>query len=197
MVVPRVAPEEKVRRLQRHLNDLESDRDEALTSQYTLQKPPRPPGLYWQLRWLAGIILRWTEPLGLWRGDGWPASLKGASAGPTARPFLIWAVGTDRDTLRRACAGFQELHESLPGFVPVLVTDVADFAFFARLGWLVEYLPVLAGVGEVYERRKARFLARLYRGAPVLPAELGLEGANRAEEMRQWIKGARATSPRV
>jgi hypothetical protein len=51
----------------------------------------------------------------------------------------------------------------------VLVTDVADFAFFSRLGWLVEYLPKLSGEGQAYELRKARFIAKLYRDAPALP----------------------------
>jgi hypothetical protein len=101
--------------------------------------------------------------------------------------LLIWAVGTDRDTLREACGGFSKLHDSLPGFAPVLVTDVADFAFFSRLGWLVEYLPRLAGEGGPYEERKARFLARLYRGAPTLPVDAGLEVGSRLEEICQWV----------
>jgi hypothetical protein len=100
---------------------------------------------------------------------------------------LIWAVGTDRNTLREACSGFCELQGSLRGFAPVLITDVADFAFFSRLGWLVEYLPDLSGQGEPYEERKARLLARLYRGAPVLPVGAGLQSGSRAEEIRQWI----------
>jgi hypothetical protein len=89
--------------------------------------------------------------------------------------------------LREACGGFSRMQDSLPGFALVLVTDVADFAFFSRLGWLVEYLPELAGQGEAYEDRKARLLARLYRGAPVLPVRAGLESGSRAEEIRRWV----------
>jgi hypothetical protein len=88
--------------------------------------------------------------------------------------LVIWAVGTDRETLREACTNLSERWDSFPGFAPVLITDVADFAFFSRLGWLVEYLPRLAGQGEPYEERKLKYLARLYRGAPVIPVNAGL-----------------------
>ena len=88
--------------------------------------------------------------------------------------MLIWAVGADPETLREACTGLSEQWDSLPGFAPVLITDVADFAFFSRLGWLVEYLPRLTGQGVAYEERKLKYIARLYRGAPVLPVSAGL-----------------------
>ena len=89
--------------------------------------------------------------------------------------MIIWAVGTDHETLREACTNLQERWDSFPGYAPVLVTDIADFAFFSRLGWLVEYLPRIAGQGEPYEERKLKYLARLYRGAPILPVSAGLE----------------------
>lgn len=101
--------------------------------------------------------------------------------------MLIWAVGTDRDTLREACAGFSMLQKSLKGMAPVLVTDVADFAFFSRLGWLVEYVPEISGQGEPYKEAKTRFLARLYHGAPVFPADVGLAGKSGAEELQRWL----------
>lgn len=169
------------------LDDLARTADDSLTTRYALRRRPMPPGFYWQLRWLAGRILRWLEAVRILRPDPWPASLKHAATTAGAKPLLIWAVGTDRDTLLEACDGFSKLHDSLPGFAPVLVTDVADFAFFSRLGWLVEYLPRLAGEGEPYGERKARFLARLYRGAPALPIDTGLEVGSRAEEIRQWV----------
>jgi hypothetical protein len=86
-----------------------------------------------------------------------------------AKPSLIWAVGTDRETLREACSGFARMQESLPGFAPVLVTDVADFAFFSRLGWLVEYLPELPAKGSHTRSAKRGFSpdctgARLFAG---------------------------------
>jgi hypothetical protein len=62
----------------------------------------------------------------------------------------------------------------LPGFVPVLVTNVADFAFFSRLGWLVEYVPALSAPAGGYAERKQRHLAWRYRDAPALPVSAGL-----------------------
>jgi hypothetical protein len=154
--------------LREHLEDLASGSDVAL-ARYELIHPPRPPGLYWQLRWLAGRFLRWMEAKGIKPANRWPVGLK-HRGDARDKPLLIWAVGEDPDKLRAACRRFSELLPERCGFAPVLVTDVADFAFFSRLGWLVEYVPKLSGEGLSYEERKTRFLARLYRGAPALPA---------------------------
>ena len=59
-------------------------------------------------------------------------------------------------------------------YIPALITNHADFAFYSRLGWLVEYLPNLRGVGEAYDDRKAQYLAWRYRDASVLPLSAGL-----------------------
>ena len=173
--------------LRQRLDDLARAEDDSFTTRYALRRPPLPPGLYWQLRALAGRVLRRLEAMGILRPDPWPASLRQAATRPGAKPFLIWAIGTERDTLRKACSGFSRLQGSLPGFAPVLVTDVADFAFFSRLGWLIEYLPRLSGQGEPYEERKARLLARLYSGAPVVPVRAGLESGSQAEELRRCL----------
>lgn len=53
-------------------------------------------------------------------------------------------------------------------FIPVLITDQADFAFYSRLGWLVEYLPHLPGSGESYFDRKLAYLAWRYQDVPVI-----------------------------
>jgi hypothetical protein len=176
---------EEIEALQRHLDVLARTSDDDLTKRYSLRWPRRPPGLYWQFRWLVGLILRCLEATRIWRPDPWPVALKHATANGTARPLLIWAIGADCDTLRQACNGLSRHLDALPGFAPVLVTDVADFAFFSRLGWLVEYLPRLAGEGEPYEERKLKFLARLYHGAPVLPAS----AACQADDIRRWLDG--------
>lgn len=152
--------------LRQHLDEL-ADYEDAELARYELMRPAKPPGLYWQLRWLAGRTLRWLESKGLKQPDRWPVSLKHHGTAK-AKPLLIWAVGTDREKLRLACRRLDEMQFDTSGFVPVLVTDVADFAFFSRLGWLVEYLPTLSGEGHAYEVRKARFIARLYRNAPAL-----------------------------
>lgn len=175
--------------IEQRLADLASAADDELVGRYALERPPMPPGLYWRMRWLAGWTLRWLEGVGLWRPDPWPVRLKLAAGAPKAKPLLIWAVGADRASLRTACESLSHLAESFPGFAPVLVTDVADFAFFSRLGWLVEFVPRLAGDGHSYDERKLRFLARLYQGAPVLPVSAGL-GKDPVEEIRRRL-GAR------
>lgn len=179
--------EEEIEALQRRLERLARDPDDELTERYELKRPPMPPGLYWRLRWLAGWVLRWLASMPVWRPDPWPVRLKQSAATTRARPLLIWAVGAHRDSFRDACGGFSRLGDTFPGFAPVLVTDVPDFVFFSRLGWLVEYLPRLSGAGEPYQDRKMRFLARLYRGAPVLPLRAGLEMESRADDIRRWF----------
>jgi hypothetical protein len=92
-----------------------------------------------------------------------------ASAGTAhAEPLLLWAIGSDAKAIRRACSIVAVSTDLRPEFAPVLVTDVADFAFYSRTNWLVEFVPKLSGGGEDFAQRKARFLARLYRDAPVV-----------------------------
>jgi hypothetical protein len=67
--------------------------------------------------------------------------------------------------------------------VPVLVTDVADFAFFSRLGWLVEYVPALSTPADDYGERKRRYLAWRYRDAPALPVSAGLAEFAQVQEL--------------
>lgn len=178
---------EEIEALQLHLHELASYTDDELTERYVIKRSPRPVGLYWQLRGMVGFMLRWLQARGPWRKSPWPVCLKQQSIDPKAKPLLIWAIGTESDTLREACNGLSNRWDSLPGFAPVLITDVADFAFYSRLGWLVEYLPRLVGEGEPYEERKLKYLARLYRGAPVLPVSAGLE-ADRLPTFRRWFR---------
>ena len=178
--------ENEIRQLRQHLESLAAYSEEDL-SRYELRWPPIPPGLYWRMRWLVGCLLRCLEWMKLKKPDPWPVSLRHWPAGARARPYLIWAVGTDQETLRSACSGFVELGATLPGFVPVLVTDVPDFAFFSRLGWLVEYVPQLRGAGASYATRKAGFIARLYRDAPVVPVSIGLQAREHAGEIQRVI----------
>jgi hypothetical protein len=161
--------------LERHLQDLAARFDEQLAVRYRMNRPPMPPGLYRRLRWLAGLILRSLGVPKLWRRHRWPVSLKQSPTDATAKPILIWALGADRDSVRKACASLSGQWDTFTGFAPVLITDLADFAFYSRLGWLVEFVPRLVGQGEPYEERKLRYLARLYNGAPVLPISVGLD----------------------
>ena len=154
---------------------------------YTMHQPTRPPGLYWQLRWLAGRILRWLQSMRILPSNTWPVSLTHAGGGRNARPVVLWAVGAEPRSLRDSCRGFSAVFEGLPGFAPVLITDVADFAFFSRLGWLVEYVPDLEGSGESYRERKALLLARLYPDATVLPVSAGLAADDSIAEIRRQV----------
>jgi len=168
--------QEETRRLRMHLRRLAREaRKDRLPRRYALvYRPKQPVSMYRRARIKLGAVLR---RLGLRRpmyAEAWLPVLAHAEHDEDAKPLLIWALGADRDTLRKACTGLQRVRASVPGFVPVLVTDVADFAFFSRLGWLVEYVPTLSPPAGGYGERKQRYLAWLYRDAPALPVSAGL-----------------------
>jgi len=104
----------------------------------------------------------------------WFPALKHAPLAAEAQALLIWAPGVGRDELRLACEGFSRRLKGNASLAPVLVTDVADFAFFSRLGWLVEYLPDLTGEGQSYRDRKMHYLAWRYRDAVAVPLSVGV-----------------------
>jgi len=181
-----VSAEEEIRALRQYLDELARDDDAELERLYELRRPPMPPGIYWQLRWLAGWALRWIKKLPILQPDPWPVRLRNGGS-RKAKPLLIWAVGADRLALRTACDKISRLQGSAPEFAPVLITDVADFAYFSRLGWMVEYVPHLSGEGLPYQERKLKFLARLYKGAPVLPWSVDLATGHLPEDSRRWL----------
>ena len=155
------------------LTHLAEEFETGLTKRYALQFwTPKKLNLYRRLRANAGRLLRW---LGLMRPrpppelKPWLTELKHVDYGKSARPLLIWAIGIGRDELRVACDGIRELLAGSPGWAPVLVTDVADFAFFSRLNWLVEYVPSLSAPADGYSDHKLRYLAWRYRDVPALP----------------------------
>jgi hypothetical protein len=104
----------------------------------------------------------------------WLPTLKQAPLVVDAKALLIWAPEVERTELRRACEGFSRRLEGNSSLAPVLVTNVADFAYFSRLGWLVEYLPELSGEGQSYGKRKRRYLAWRYRDALIVSVSAGL-----------------------
>lgn len=103
----------------------------------------------------------------------WTAVLKHAAVDAGARTLLIWAPGVPRDELRQGCEGVARRLRDDRSLAPILVTDVADFAWFSRLGWLIEYLPALSGPGQDYLERKRRYLAWRYRDALIVPLSAG------------------------
>ncbi len=167
--------------LRQRLQQLAHEFDTGIKQRYDLHFPPEKPSLYRRLRTHAGQLMR---RLGLMRPlpppppprlEPWLTELSHIEYGNGARPLLIWAMDIDRDELRSACDRIRELQIGSPGWAPVLVTDVADFAFFSRLHWLVEYVPSLSAPADEYFARKLRYLAWRYRDVPALPitADIG------------------------
>lgn len=167
-------------RLQQQLAKWADEADVDLSGRYALRPlPSKRPGLYRHLRRALGLKLR---ELGLLQRapplEPWLPGLAHVEHGESARPVTIWALGMDRDALRAACRNFKTLD-----IVPVLITDVADFAFFSRLGWLVEYVPTLPGPARGYAERKRRYLAWRYRDTPAVHASAGLKADLRIEDL--------------
>lgn len=115
--------------------------------------------------------------------EPWLTELSYVDYGVAAKPLLIWAMGIDREELRGACDRIRELQIGSPGWAPVLVTDVADFAFFSRLNWLVEYVPSLSAPAEGYFENKLRYLAWRYREIPALPVTADIDEDTLLEDL--------------
>jgi len=99
----------------------------------------------------------------------WFATLKHVPKAQAPTTLLIWAVDVQQDKLRKACAAFAARLAENENLAPVLVTDVADFALYSRLGWLVEYVPDLQPRGRAYKESKLGYLAWRYRNAVIVP----------------------------
>lgn len=175
-----MTPSHEVESLQRRLEHLAEKFDANFRQRYmlTFWEPPKPD-LYRRLRTSAGNLLR---RLGLLPPlppqpppppppplKPWLTLLKHVDYGRTTRPLLIWGIGAKRDELREACLEIRKLLPVSHGWAPVLVTDVADFAFYSRLNWLVEFIPSLAEPGSGYAERKIQYLAWRYQGVAALP----------------------------
>ena len=106
-------------------------------------------------------------------GTAWSPRLKHVPADQGAKAVLFWAVGKrNKQDLRLELTTQLERFKSQGGGLGVLVTNIPDFAFYSRLGWLVEYLPTLSSSQETYTQEKLRYLAWRYRGADVVPCTL-------------------------
>lgn len=161
--------------LRRRLRQLANEFDTGISRRYDLQfVSPEELRLRRRLRRSAGRLLR---RLGLMRPlpprppqphEMWLTELSYVDYGNSAKPLLVWAMDIDRDNLRGACDRISKLQNASPGWAPVLVTDVADFAFFSRLNWLVEYVPSLSAPADGYFGRKLRYLAWRYQDVPAL-----------------------------
>ncbi len=103
----------------------------------------------------------------------WSPKLKHVPVEGDARVMLFWAVGQyDKETLRLELTAALERFKSQgggAGVLGVLLTNMPDFAFYSRLGWLVEYLPAESEVFGTYSQKKLRYLAWRYKHAAVVP----------------------------
>jgi hypothetical protein len=176
---------DEIESLRQHLGHLAGQRERRLARRYALRfGPGERPGFYRRFRRALGDILR---RLGLRHGhspEPWMPGLQHVVREEEGRALVIWAFNVDRNTLRNACRGFELLQADLPGWAMVLVTDIADFAFYSRLGWLVEYVPALLEPAEDYAIRKKRYLAWRYRDAPALPVSVGLRRDVNVQELK-------------
>lgn len=161
--------------LRRELAALTTKPEWDLLTRYDLLSKKTPSSFYDRVFRLARKLLAATGllPPQVTKYPWFP-SLKHAPLAVDAKTLLIWAPGVGRDELRLACDGFSRRLKDNSSLSPVLVTDVADFAYFSRLGWLVEYLPDLSGDGPSYRDRKRRYLAWRYRDALAVPLSVGL-----------------------
>lgn len=175
--------------LRAQLRQWASDPEWGLLVRYELLPQQPSPDLSRRISQRVGRLLR---VLGLSRSryleQPWHAGLKHAPRSPQATPLLVWSEGHDRTFVREACAGLKRLLGDHSEFLPVLVTDAADFAFYSRLGWLVEYLPELAGAGPSYRERKRRYLAWRYREALAVPVSAGLASESEWENVLRMVR---------
>lgn len=166
---------EETRLLRRKVAALASQPEWDLLVRYELL-PAKPSPVFREcfLQRVGRLLRVWGLSRARYLKQWWDVGLKHVGGSSSARTLLIWAESADREQVREACAGFQRLLAGRSDLTPVLLTDVADFAFYSRLGWLVEYLPELNGEGESYRDRKRRYLAWRYRDALVVSVSAGL-----------------------
>lgn len=166
---------QETQKLRRQLREWSDSPEWHLMMRYEMLPQKPPPRWHQRFSQRLGRLLR---VMGLdrtrYRNQSWHAGLKHAPCQPGAKPLLLWSEGLEKHYAREACAGAKRLLQAHPEFVPVLVTDCADFAFYSRLHWLVEYLPRLGDENSAYQGRKKRYLAWRYRDALALPLAAGL-----------------------
>jgi len=157
--------------LREEIAGLAGEADAGLSARYELWPSRQGRGRsYYVLRHALGRLLRrWgmrREPV----REPWCGRLRHDHYDESATEVLIWAVGADAEATRAGCRHLQVLLRQSRQFAPILVTDVADFGFYARLGWLVEYIPRLTSpAGTSMYDRKLRYIAWRYRDRVALP----------------------------
>ena len=174
----------EIETLRRELRELANQADTGLTTRFALWHPVgQRRTAYRRLRKALGRLLRRlhlrpTPPIEPWR-----PGLKHVDKNADAGAVVVWALGADAGAMRRACRNLGPLLANIPDRMPVLVTDVADFAYYSRLGWLIEYVPAFSKPAQLFGERKRRYLAWMYRDAPSLPLSIGLQEGLEKEDL--------------
>jgi hypothetical protein len=123
-------------------------------------------------RFLKFLLVRMRILKNRYGSFKWTPKLKHISEYTGDGVVVVWAVGAyEKKALEARLLAIKETGFS-EGVVPVLITNVADFAFYSRLGWLVEYVPELSGVIGSYAEKKLNYLAWRYRDAKVISCDL-------------------------
>jgi hypothetical protein len=176
--------------LRSRLRQLANEFDTGIRRRYDLQfVSPEELRLRRRLRRSAGRLLRQLgllpplPPRPPLPTETWLAELRYVDYGANAQPILLWAMGIERDELRRACDRIRELLAKSPGRAPILLTDVADFAYFSRLSWLIEYVPSLTAPCEAYGGQKLRYLAWRYRDVRAMSVTAEIRGDTTLEDL--------------
>ncbi len=105
----------------------------------------------------------------------WQKDLKHAPRNKAQHSLVLYSEGMEKNTQRTICNKILKFFHDFPQFVPVLMTDIADFAYYSRLHILVEYLPALTCKKEtIYKQKKKQYLAWLYRDTVFLDLQANM-----------------------
>lgn len=103
----------------------------------------------------------------------WLSGLKHGSQIKASTTLVVLGDLESKKESRLACQNLREILCKQDNYCPVLITSLEDFTFYAKLGWLVEYLPRMNS-SENYQNEKLKYLVWRYRQAHVLALSDGL-----------------------
>ncbi len=122
--------------------------------------------IQFQRLWWHKLLYPFMNTIGLYKAkkaSSWKVDLKHAPATGQKKTLLLWSEGLEKDQQRTLCQKVQNYVQKNPEYIPVLVTDIPDFAYFSRLHWLVEYLPKLrVREDKDYAQQKREYIAWRY-----------------------------------
>ena len=102
----------------------------------------------------------------------WNSGLKHYT-GKSKHTILVVDNVNDKEKIFKVCTNLKNIFLSLNETSIVLITNYADFHFYSRLGWMIEYLPSALPNSSLYIAQKKQYLAWRYKNSTVLPLSLG------------------------